>query len=140
MNIMRSPPTTAGGSQPDLSKIPADNISDTQITFRKRKQPADRECQCSDEIKLVRNELSRITSLLENYIGSNTQIMSQMNQSIVEVKSEITDLRASHEQTRNLISSNVAEISIQIQDIETATSKISIENSHIKTQLSHLQS
>lgn len=139
MSKKLSPPTTVtgGGSQPDLSKL-SEDITDTQVTLRKRKQPDDRECKCSDEIKLMRNELSHITSLLENYVGSNSLILNQMSQSIVEVKSEIKDLQTSQEQTRNQISSNVAELSNQIQDIKLASSKISSEHDNFKTQLAQL--
>ena len=56
---------TGGGCQPKLLKI-NENITDVQITFRKRKQPDDQECQCSDEIKLLQNKLSRVTTLHGN--------------------------------------------------------------------------
>lgn len=89
MRIIRSPPTVTGGvSQPDLSKI-CGEIPSSQITFRRRKQPEDKEC--SEEIKLVRSELSRITTLLETYVGSNTLMMDQMRECIGTVKTEITD-------------------------------------------------
>lgn len=139
MSVTRSPPTvTGGGSQPDLSKLHGD-VPAPQITFRKRKQPADQDCQCSEEIKLMRSELTRITTLLETYIGSNAQMMSQMSECIGTVKTEITDLKASHEEIKKLFSSSTAEISSQIQDIKSATSKMSLEHNHIKSQLNQLE-
>lgn len=71
MSVIRSPQNTIVGdgsqSQPDLSKI-SGGLIDSQITKRKRKQPASSDCDCSGEIKLVRNDLTHITSLLENYV------------------------------------------------------------------------
>lgn len=139
MSIIRSPPTaTGGGSQPDLSKI-CGEIPSSQITFRKRKQPDDKECQCSEEIKLVRSELSRITTLLETYVGSNTLMMDQMRECIGTVKTEITDLKASHEEIKIIFNNNIADISSQMQDIKSATTKMSLEHVHIKTQLTQLE-
>lgn len=79
MNVTRSPPKTpaaslehltkyskdtteyiAGtGSQPDLSKL-SEELNEAQITYRKRKQPSAPDCECSGEIKLMRNDFSRI--------------------------------------------------------------------------------
>lgn len=136
MNVTRSPSSNAGGSQPDLFRISGD--SDSQITFRKRKQP-DKECACSEELKLMRNDLSRITALLENYIGSNSQMISQMSDSIKDLKTEISNLRASHEQSNSLLASSVADIRAQVQVLQSETLLITSEQASIKTQLSHLE-
>lgn len=123
------------GSQPDLSKL-NDELNEAKITYRKRKQP---ECACSDELKLMRNDLSRITSLLENSAIQNAQMMNKMNESIIAVKSEMADLRTLHEQTTSLITSNVAEISAQIQDVKSTTAKIVSDHDNIKSQISHIE-
>lgn len=142
MSIMRSPPKSAtdsgSKSQPDLSKISGEAI-ESQITFRKRKYMESSECECSGEIKLVRNELSRISSLLENYVETNTQIMNQMRNSIVEVKNEITELKTSHEQTRNFVNTNIKELTSDIQDIKSSTLEIASKHGQMKTQLSQLE-
>lgn len=141
MNIMRSRSerTTWGGSQPDLSRM-SEESSESQITFRKRKQPPERDCPCSEEIKLMRNELSRVGSLLESYVSSNSQIINQMTQSISEVKSEITELKSSHEQMQKSITLNIADICTQINDIKSISKTITSEHDHIKGQLSLLES
>lgn len=129
---------TGTGSQPDLSKL-SEELSEAQVTYRKRKQPPGPECVCSDEIKLMRNDLSRMTSLLENNTSQNKQMMDKMNESIIAVKSEMADLRASQEQTRSLITSNVADISAQIQDIKSTSAKIGSEHGNMKNQLSQIE-
>ncbi|KAL0860156.1 hypothetical protein ABMA27_010463 [Loxostege sticticalis] len=139
MNVTHSPPktVTGGGSQPDLSKINQE-ITDAQITFRKRKQP-ENECSCSDEVQQMRSEISRITTLLEGYIGTNAQMLSQINNKVADIKSEIADIRASHEQTRCLVTSQVADICKQVQEIKSETSTIATEQKIIKEHLCHLE-
>lgn len=129
---------TGAGSQPDLSKL-SEELNEAQITYRKRKHPFEHECVCSDEIKLMRNDLSHVSSLLEKYIDSNAQLMTQMNASIVEVKSELADLKVSHEQTKSLITTNAADISSKIQDIHSTTTKLASEQSNIKVQLTQVE-
>lgn len=157
MNVRRSPPGTPGtlnpltkcskvtseyitgaGSQPDLSKL-SEELNEAQITYRKRKQPFEHECVCSDEIKLMRNDLSHVSLLLEKYIDSNAQLMIQMNASIVEVKSELADLKVSHEQTKSLITTNAADISSKIQDIQSTTTKLASEHSNIRSQITQVE-
>ena len=92
---MRSPThntTCAGGSQLDFFKLNNEPL-EPQITLRKRKQSFDRDRQCSEDMKTIRNELSRITSLLQNYVDSNAQLTSKMKEIIAEVKKNITDLK-----------------------------------------------
>lgn len=62
-----------------------------------------------------------------------------MRTSIMEVKTEITELKSSHEQTRVLISTNVMELCSRIEDIKTLTSEITNEQRQIKGQLSQLE-
>lgn len=142
MSTMRSPQKTAtdsgSKSQPDLSKISGEAI-DTQITFRKRKYPDRSDCECISDIKLVRDELTRISSLLETYVETNTKIMNQMKNNMAEVKDEITELKTAHEQTRNLINTNIIEMTSNIQDIKSSTSEIASEQNRIKAQLSQLE-
>lgn len=136
-----SPPTTyvtGAGSHPDLSKL-NEELSEAQITYRKRKHPLEHECLCSDDIKQMKNDLSRVSSLLEKYIVSNAEMINQMNASITEVKSEMASLRASHEQTKNIITSNVADISSQIQDMKSTALNITSEHGNIKNQLTQVE-
>lgn len=149
MNIPRSPPSrnligsdvgsavsTTHGSHPDLSKLSA-LATEAQITFRtsKRKQPSDSNCECSNEIKEIRSELSRIGSLLEKYVGSNEQIMIKMQESLTEVKSQISELKSSNEQTVHLIRENIT----QINAIKSTTSNIEAEQKGLRLTVSQLE-
>ncbi|CAH2098397.1 unnamed protein product [Euphydryas editha] len=110
------------------------------ITFRsKRKQPADQECQCSEDIKLIRSELTRITTLLETYVATNSQMMVQMNDCIGTIKTEISNLKVSHDEIKNLFDNNISKISSEIQDIKSSTSRISLEYNDVKSQLIQLE-
>ena len=135
MKPMRSPThntTRAGGSQPDLSKLNNEPV-DPQITLRKRKQPFDRECQCSEDMKTIRNELSRITSLLENYADSNAQLMSKMNESIAEVKKDITDLKMDIKHFNNT-TTQILQVQSKINDqIKELQAKVTHGENKIKT-------
>lgn len=90
MSLLRSPSKTVigGGSQPDLSKI-ADEMIDSQITIRKRREHFVHDCNCMEGINEMRIELSRITNLLEKVVGSQEQTNNQLRESITEVKNEI---------------------------------------------------
>lgn len=140
MSVTRSPPTaTGGGSQPDLSKLHVD-IHSSQITLRsKRKQPADQECECSEDIKLIRNELTRITSLLETYVATNSQMMVQMNECIGTIKTEIHAMKVSHDEIKKSFDINITKISSEIQNIKSSTSIISLEHNNVKSQLNQLE-
>lgn len=140
MSVTRSPPTaTGGGSQPDLSKLHGD-VSGSQITFRsKRKQPADQECQCSEDIKLIRSELTRITTLLETYVTTNSQMMTQTNDYIGTIKTEISGLKVSHDEIKKSFENNLTKITSEIQNIKSSTSIISFEHNNIKSQLNQLE-
>ncbi|KAH9637817.1 hypothetical protein HF086_017595 [Spodoptera exigua] len=87
----------------------------------------------------MRSDLSRVSSLLEKYIDSNAQMIKEMNASIVEVKSELVDLRTSYEQTKSLIKSNAADITAQIQNVQSTTTQLTTEQCHIKSQLTQFE-
>lgn len=116
MSLFRSPGKIAagGGSQPDLSKISGEMV-DSQMTYRKRKQPIDRECECKPDIQELRKELSHITDLLEKFVGSQEQNMKIVKENILDVKNEIAD-------------------------IKLTTSNIALEQNTIKTHLNQLDS
>lgn len=83
MNVLRSPTSTGGGSQPDLSKISIESV-DPHITQRnKRKQP---ECDCKYEVHEMRKELSGMTALLNKFIASQDQNMSDLKSQIKDIK------------------------------------------------------
>lgn len=80
--------TRIGGSQPDLSEMNILNHDTDNITLRKRLKP-DSDCSCSEDIREMRSEMSRISVLLEKYVGSNEQILQNMQDSITEIKTQI---------------------------------------------------
>ncbi|KOB78836.1 putative tick transposon [Operophtera brumata] len=136
MSLLRSPTNTqtGGGSQPDLSKI-SNVAEDSLITFRKRK----RECDCGQETKEIRAELKSMTSLLEKFIDSNASIMSQMQVSIADVKTQITEIKVTNEQTISLIRENLAEVKTQITDIKSSSHIMSLEQTNIKVHVNQLE-
>lgn len=150
MSVQRSPTTptpvttsSGGGSQPDLSKL-SDMAADSLITFRNKglrdnKRKYQIECECSDEIKDVRSELSRLSSLLEKYVGSNEQIISHIQNSITEVTTQINEIKTSNEQTTTLLRDNIAEIKSQINDVKSSSSNIVKEQNHIKKHVTQLE-
>lgn len=143
MSVQRSPTratctaTGAGGSQPDLSKISHLNV-DTNITQRiKRRWPND--CECSKDLTEMRSEMSRISSLLEKYVGSNEQIMQKMQDSIADIKTQITDIKSTNEQTTNIIREKVDGAMTQINDIKSTTSSVLSDQKDIKTHVAKLE-
>lgn len=140
MSLQHSPKRllTSSGSQPDLSKMNTLNI-DPQITLRKRKQPSDRECGCSNEITEIKSELTRMSSLLEQYVGSNQHMLTKMQESITEVKTQISEMKSSNEQTINLIRENVTEVKTQVNEIKKSTTGIVKEQMDFKTDLTRLE-
>lgn len=140
MNVQRSPtpapqnyPTTSnvGGSQPDLSKLSNVHV-DSQITFRKRKEPERDECQCSAEVRDMRSEIVRIGSLLEKYVESNENILLKMQENIADIKEQIGDMKTSNEQTINTIRNTMGGIMTQINDIKSTTTSVLAEQTEIK--------
>lgn len=129
-----SRPTVPGGSHPDLRTL---NMlaADSQITFRKRKQPSDQECNCSNDLKNVQTELSRISTLLEKYVCSNEQILNKMQENISEIKNQITELKSSNEQTVSLICENIT----QINELKSSTSDVIIQQDGLKNTVTHLE-
>lgn len=139
MNAQKTPPrqtttSVAGGSHPDLSKLSSLTV-DPQITFRKRKQPIDHECECATEMKEIRAELSRIGLLFEKYAISNEQIMTKMQESLTEVKTDITNLKSCNEQ----IAASIRENTKQINEIKTSTSGMITEHRELKNTVSQLE-
>lgn len=147
MNPQRSPPSryltgtgvssaanTGHSSHPDLTQLSA-LAAESQITFRKRKQPSDNNCECSNEIKEMRSELSRIGSLLEKYVGSSEQIMNKMQENITEIKSQMSELKSSNEQTVHLIRENTT----QINEIKSSTSNIEMKQKSLNLTVSQLE-
>ncbi|KOB66672.1 putative tick transposon [Operophtera brumata] len=142
MNVMHSPttPITGGGSQPDLSKLNSED-KESLVTFRKRKHPMpDQPCECSYEIKEIRGELTRMTSMLEKYVETNQNIINQMQESITEVKTQLTDLKTSNEKAINLIQDNLGEAKAQISEIKSTSISMQIEQNIIKTHVTQLES
>ncbi|KOB77810.1 putative tick transposon [Operophtera brumata] len=133
--LERSPTSTrGGGSQPDLSKL-SNMAADSLISTRKRK----RECECSQDVKEIRSELTGMTSLLEQFIESNALIMSQMQANISDVKTQITEIKVSNEQTLCLLRDSSADVKSQINYIKSSTSGMEIEQNNIKTHVSQLE-
>lgn len=149
MSVQRSPPTnsllpatsastTRAGSQPDLSKLGNPNM-DTQITYRKRKKPELHECECSNDLKEMRSEMSRISSLLEKYTGSHEQVLQKMQESITEIKNQISDMKSSNEHTINVIQQNVDKVITEINDIKLSTSSLQTEQKNTNSHVARLE-
>ncbi|XP_060809995.1 uncharacterized protein LOC132904087 [Amyelois transitella] len=79
MSVQRSP-IGGSSSQPDLSKISNSSSDLSSVTFRKRKAPYDNECSCPDTLRDMRNEISRISSLLENYVENKLSLGEEVIQ------------------------------------------------------------
>lgn len=135
--LERSPPNTprGGGSQPDLSKLSNMAADPLLNTIRKRK----RECDCSQDVREIRAEITGMTSLLEKFIESNALTMSQMQTNISDVKTQITEIKVSNEQTLRLIRENLADVKSQINDIKSTACGMEMEQSNIKTHVSQLE-
>lgn len=117
MSVQRSP---TGGSHPDLSRM--SNVgSEPSITFRKRKVPCDIECSCSEDLKEMRSEISRIGSLLEKYVGSNEQILKNMQENITDIKNQITDIKSSNERTINSMQVKIESLEADIKSIKMSS-------------------
>lgn len=114
MNVQRSP---TGGSQPDLSKMSGSNL-ESSITFRKRKVPSDIECSCSDDIREMRSEISRISSLLEKYVESNEQILKTMQSNITEIKNQITEMQSSNDHTHKSVQNKIELLESDINQLK----------------------
>lgn len=87
----------------------------------------------------MRNELTRVASLLEKYVGSNEQIIIKMQDNISEVKTQIAEIKSTNEQTENFIQDNITEVKSQINDIKSSTSNIMLEQNSIKSRFSDLE-
>lgn len=95
MSLLRSPTSSEprSSSQPDLSKITVEPPMST-ITTRKRKQPD--QCSCNQEVSEMRNELSRMTALLEKFVTSQQQNMDTMRENISEINLELKCIKESN--------------------------------------------
>lgn len=141
MNVQRSPQKrtpTGGGSQPDLSKMSC-TTDDPQITLRKRKQPTDRECGCSYELKEMRSELHRVSTLLEKYVESNEHILSKMQESIAEVRTQISEIKKSNEETAKSLRDNVIEVKTELHNLKESSVIIFTEHKDIKNKITELE-
>jgi hypothetical protein len=92
MNLLRSPKSPRGGSQPDLSKLrDEDTLDKPQITFRKRKEP-DPDLSIREDIQCLRNDMK---TFLVSFSTSQNEIMSRMQQDMTEIKNQLCDIRVS---------------------------------------------
>lgn len=112
---------------------------DTQITLRKRKKPDNCECQCSDDLEEMRSEISRISSLLEKYVGSNEQVLLAIQDNIADIKSQITDMKSSNEQTITIMQTNVDKVITEINYVKLSTSSMLSEQKDIKNHVTRLE-
>lgn len=126
MSVQRSP---TGGSQPDLSKM-SNLISESTVTFRKRKVPCDIECSCSDDLREMRSEMSRISSLLEKYVGSNEQILKSMQENITDIKNQITEMKSSNERTLSAVQTRLESVESDLNEfkVSSKSAPVTIEN------------
>ncbi|CAG5055682.1 unnamed protein product [Parnassius apollo] len=117
MSVQRSP---TGGSQPDISKM-SDLVSDSSITFRKRKLPFGVECACSEELGGMRSELSRISSLLEKYIVSNELILKTMQENITDIKNQIADIKLTNERSHSAMQVKMESLELDLNKLKISS-------------------
>lgn len=117
MSVRRSP---TGGSQPDLSNLSCSE-AEPSITIRKRKVLCDIECSCSEDIRGMRLDISRIGSLLEKYIGSNEQILKNMQENITDIKNQITDMKSSNDQTFSAMQTKMESIESEMNKLKISS-------------------
>lgn len=87
----------------------------------------------------MRSELSRMTSLLENYTISNERMMNKMQDNVTEVKNQIAEMKLTNEQTISLLRENITEIKTDIIDIKSSSLDMALEQNSIKTQVAQLE-
>lgn len=141
MSVQRSPPNssiTASSSQPDLSKVSTLPV-EPHITFRKRKQPLDYDCNCSEQVREMHVELSRISSLFEKYVTSNEEIKTEMQSNTAEIKNQIREIKLSNEQIISKLQNNITEVKLQLNEIKSSTSSIISEQKDIKSHITCLE-
>lgn len=80
-------------------------------------------------------ELHRIGSLLDKYVGSSEQIMNKMQESITDIKLQMSELKSSNEQTVYLIRENTT----QINEIKSSTSSIAMEQKSLNLTVTQLE-
>lgn len=141
MSLQRTPTKqiTAGGSQPDLSKL-TNMERDSLTIFRKRKQPLDPECECFKGIQEIHTELSRMSSTLEKYTTSNEQIMKKMQNDITAVKNQIMEIKLSNEQVTSSICDSITDLKTQITNINTTSMNLATDQNNIKKKVKLLES
>lgn len=125
--------TQAGGSEPDLSKISNQYYSDSQITVRKRKQPEP--CECARDVKQIQAELSRMNSLLERYVTSNEQNMKILQNSVNEIKLQVTSIEATTSAVldeQKLIKSDISKLEESVLQNEKKIKSIESDITSIK--------
>ncbi|XP_063384887.1 uncharacterized protein LOC134670996 [Cydia fagiglandana] len=109
---LRSPKTSIGGSQPDLSKLADEDPSDKpQITFRKRKEP-DPDLSLREDIQCLRADMK---SFLNNFTASQNVLMSKMQQDIAEIKDQISEIRVS----TNKVTEEQNNLKIELNQVKT---------------------
>lgn len=140
MSLIRSPTKSIPGqecrSTPDLSKIGREATMESQITFRKRKQPDDHGCSCSSsDIQDLRLEVARISKLVENFVCVNQKTLDN----VTEMKTHLTDIKSSNEQNFSHLTNNVHEVKTQINEIQESMLSLTLEQNQIKSQLSVLE-
>lgn len=105
-------------SQPDLSKLKAMSPV-SLIASKKRKKPE--QCDCSNEVKELRTEMTRMTTLLEKLVSSQDQTLASMRDSISEMSSEIKDIKASTStfiREQSTIKNSIAELDSKLSTHE----------------------
>ncbi|KAI5630897.1 hypothetical protein NE865_16392 [Phthorimaea operculella] len=96
------------------------------ITFRnlKRKQPHDHQCDVSS----VREDLAGLSKILTDFIASNNTAMEQMRTGISDLKIQMNEIKITQASALTAIQSKISEI-------ETTSSKLTIEQNHMNTKL-----
>lgn len=139
MNLTRSPIKSTSGqecrSTPDLSAVGREAM-ESQITFRKRKQPDDHGCSCnSSDIQELRIEMARISKLVESFVNVNQKTLDNVS----EMKNHLTDLKSSNEHNFSVLTNNVSDVKNQIDEIQQSMSSLTLEQNRMKSQISLLE-
>ncbi|CAK1547402.1 unnamed protein product [Leptosia nina] len=118
MSLLRSSPNEPrSSSQPDLSTV---LCKESKITTRKRRLPD--HCECKQEVLDLRLEITRMSTLLEQFIATQKQTMDMMQNSISDISNDLSNKQS----TSTLV---LEQGVLQTQLVERR------KNSHLETKL-----
>ncbi|XP_061710671.1 uncharacterized protein LOC133520316 [Cydia pomonella] len=160
----RSPSQTTGGgggnptgSQPDLSKLPSDNLVNVQNSLRKRKQPNFEEeikndlsefhqdlkklmdmCRShKSDLLEMKSDVSDIKDQLANIKSTTENIITEHNQ----IKADVAEIKESldfHSKRQDALNTRVVSIELSVKKMDVLDQEVSLlKKSHEEFQLEH---